>query len=108
MIERVKWSDKLFIGGVNGRANYGANAVGTGGGPYVGVDATPLIAGVSPAVAVDRLVSIFDAEIKPENRKVLVEAAQKSSGGTINRQNANVVARSICRLMFGTAEFQFA
>jgi len=108
MIERVKWAEKLFVGGVTGRAQFGANAVGTGGGVPVGADAGPLLSGASSDEAVDRLASIFDAQLKPENRKVLVEAAEKASGGQITARNANDVARSVCRLMFGTAEFQFA
>jgi len=57
---------------------------------------------------VHRLASIFDAPLKAERGKILIEAATKASKGKVTTANANVTAAAVSRLMFASPEFQFS
>ncbi len=110
MVERIKWAERLFAGGAPaGRANIGGDVGGARGGPAIGVDAMGLFAqNPTPEGAVEKLLSVFDAPASVAGKKTMIEAAKKASGGTITRANANDVARAVCKLIFGSPEFQFA
>lgn len=108
MVERIKWADYLFIGAPpTGAAQ---NIGGTVGNriPTLAYRADLLIGpGSSMTDAVRKLASVFDTELKPEEERLLVEAAESASGGRITALNAGQTARAVCRLMFGRPDFQF-
>jgi uncharacterized protein (DUF1800 family) len=62
----------------------------------------------SPEGVARRMVSLLDAPIPPQKITKLVDAARDQSGGSVNARNANAVAWSVGRLIFGSPEFQFA
>lgn len=94
MVERIGWADKLFgTGGTRLEIRYPAFAL---------LDQSP-----SPANAVDKLISVFDAPLKPEKRASLVAAAEKASDGRVTFANANAVSAQVSRLIFASPEFQF-
>jgi uncharacterized protein (DUF1800 family) len=95
MVERIAWADKIFGQGKNPRLEMRYPAFG-----LLGEDP-------SPSGAVDKLLSIFDAPLKPEKRTVLVATADKFSEGRLTPQNANKVAAQVSRLIFASPEFQF-
>lgn len=108
MVERIQWADRLF--GVSG-AGQGDRRPGGGGRQrsQVRFPAWSILQqDPSPQGAVDKLVSVFDAPKSEDMRSKLVEAAEKASQGRINQRNANEVAASVCRLIFGSPEFQMA
>ncbi|MEQ1934466.1 MAG: DUF1800 domain-containing protein [Fimbriimonadaceae bacterium] len=88
MIERVKWADRLFSG-------RGA-----------GIQFATLLDSDQPRQAVEKLLSIFDAEMPAEKVNLLVDAATKTSGGSVTRANANIVASAVTKMIFGCPEFQ--
>ncbi len=88
MIERVKWADRLFSG-------RGA-----------GAQFASLLDSDEPRAAVEKLLSIFDAELPQAKVDILVEAAIKASGGSVSGRNANAVAAAVGRVIFGSPEFQ--
>jgi uncharacterized protein (DUF1800 family) len=109
MVERIKWADFLFIGAPPAATatNIGGN-VGGGRAPSVAFRADSLFgAQDSMADVVRKLASVFDVQVDPKQEKVLIEAAEAASGGRITIANAGPTARAVCRLMFGTPEFQF-
>ena len=100
MVERIKWGEALF--------GQTANAPGQRQFRIL-FNAFPLFAkDPTPAFAVDTLLSVFDAPLAASKKPQLVAAAQKASGGTVTRANANLTAAAISRLIFGSPEFQFA
>ncbi len=111
MVERIKWAERLFIGGEPAPAgNLGGNAGGNRGGPSVGAAPYPLFAD-NPTTdgAVKTLCSIFDIEMTGAKFANLVDAANKAAGsGRITPQNASIVARTISKLIFASPEFQLA
>lgn len=99
MVERIGFADRLF-----GSTNPGTRRV------QMRFPIFPLFAAdPTPEGAARRLVSVFDAPIPEPKIASLVEAAAKAaSGGRITPQNANAVAGSVSRLIFGSPEFQMA
>lgn len=90
MVERMKFADKLF----GGR--------GAGG--------IQLLQFATTADGmVDKLIEVFDAPMPPAKVKNLRDAALKASGGsgTLTARNVGPVCIAVCRLMFGSPEFQF-
>jgi uncharacterized protein (DUF1800 family) len=93
MVERIKWADILF--GPNNRQ-------------IMQLIAQNLpAAGAQPKALVDRLLSVFDAQLPREKVQTLYASAIENSGGTINRQNLQPTMQAVTRLIFGTPEFQF-
>ncbi|MBS1724868.1 MAG: DUF1800 domain-containing protein [Armatimonadetes bacterium] len=105
MVERLKWSDRLF-----GEATPPA-AKGQGArlaGQTLRYPAASLFgADETPKGAVDRLISVFDVKLPADKVGQLVKAAESLSAGTITPESANSVASGVCRLIFGSPEFQF-
>ncbi len=96
MVERIKWADRIFSGStVKGQVSmrYPAESL-------FGNDLTP-------QAVVQRLLSVFDAQLPDSKVSQLVQAAQSTSGGEITARNANEVADTVSRLIFGAPEFQF-
>jgi uncharacterized protein (DUF1800 family) len=93
MMERINWGNKLF-----GQAKTGAQLRFQS---YSMFEKDPTPRGVAT-----KLVSILDAPIESAKLPKLVEAAQKASGGTLTRQNANATAAAVTRLIFAAPEFQ--
>jgi uncharacterized protein (DUF1800 family) len=87
MVERMKWAEKVFSG-VGGRAIFGANP--------------------TPQDYIDKLISVFDANIPAAKRPALVAAATKISQDPANNKKPGEVASAITRLLFAMPEFQFA
>ncbi len=108
MVERMKWADKLFAGGPSiGNSQNPVNPVGGNRGAQVGIQAYPLFAeDPTPAGVVKSLMSVFDISLPPAKVAGLVSIAESEGGQTIAPRNANAVARSVCKLMFSTPEFQ--
>lgn len=95
MVERMAFADRLFNTGsaLKGpRLNYPAMAI-------LGSDPTPK--GV-----VRTLLSLYDAPVKVERQRVLVDAATKAIGPGLDPRNAPKVAATVSRLIFATPEFQ--
>ncbi|RYG38642.1 DUF1800 domain-containing protein [bacterium] len=90
MVARIAWSDRIFgqTAKVRFPIRYPAKAV--------------LGKAQTPEEIVDRLISVFDAPIKPERKVVLIEAATKA--GT---KNLAETAAAVSRLIFAAPEFQF-
>lgn len=94
MVERIRWSDRLF-GRNAGRGNLGLNY------PIFN-----LLTDRTPDGLVDKLLSVFDAKLPEAKVKTLKVEAAKISGGAITRVNANETAQAVCRMIFGSPEFQ--
>ncbi|RYG48457.1 DUF1800 domain-containing protein [bacterium] len=90
MVARIAWSDRIFgqTSKVKYPIRYPAKAV--------------LGDAKTPEEIVDRLISVFDAPIKPERKVILIEAARKA--GT---KNLAETAAAVSRLIFAAPEFQF-
>ncbi|KXK13263.1 MAG: hypothetical protein UZ18_ATM001001992 [Armatimonadetes bacterium OLB18] len=100
MVERISWADRLF--GVGAQRGGRARA-------QVRLPAFSLFSSdPSPRGVVDKLLSVFDAELSEEQVGQLVAAAEKASEGRVTAQNANQVAAAVSRLIFGSPEFQMA
>jgi hypothetical protein len=107
MVERMKWADKLFAGGLPGNTQNPTNPLGGNRGPQVGANAYSLFTdNPTPEGAVKVLLSIFDLTLPANKVAGLVETARNEAGQVINQRNANSVARAVCKLMFSTPEFQ--
>lgn len=102
MLERMKWSDKLFGSFQAGNKNKSPRQVN------LGVDAFNLFAeDLTPKGAVLRMMSVFDATMPQAKVDQLIKAAEAVSEGALDARNANMVASAVARLMFGSPEFQF-
>jgi uncharacterized protein (DUF1800 family) len=107
MVERMKWADKLFAGGLPGNTQNPANPLGGNRGPQVGAQAFPLFASdPTPAGVVKALMSIFDVSFSAAKVAGLVETAQNEGGAQITQRTANATARAVCKLIFASPEFQ--
>ena len=95
MTERIAWGGKLFGQGKTGRAalRYPTAAL--------------LADSATPDAAVHKLASLFDVQLAPQRRAVVVAAAEKASGGRVTAANAGAVAATVARLIFASPEFQF-
>ncbi|OWU65931.1 MAG: hypothetical protein CBB60_002145 [Armatimonadetes bacterium Cent15-Ar3] len=99
MVERIQWANKLMGLG---------NARGAAGGNlkypiYNLLAADPTTFGIAK-----KLCSIYDAPLEGAKLAKLAEAAEKEMAGQgLTPQNANKVAASIMKLIFGSPEFQF-
>ncbi len=99
MVERIGWADRLF----------GQAQAGTRRAQLQGINVFALFEkNPTPEAVARQLASIFDAPLPEAKMKSLVEAAKKASGGRVTPANANEVAAKVCRLIFGSPEFQFA
>ncbi len=110
MLERVKWAERVFFGSV---APGGAPAAIAGGAgnraPQVGYQPIGLFeADPTPAGIVRVLLSVFDAKVADSKLKVMEEAAEKALKGRLTPVSAGDAARAVCKLLFGSPEFQFA
>ncbi len=93
MVERIKWADILF-----GAQNRGIMQLIAQNLPTVGAQ---------PKVLVDRLLSVFDAQIPREKVQTLYSSAIENSGGTVTARNLQPTMQAVTRLIFGSPEFQF-
>lgn len=95
MVERIKWASKLFDQRAPGAAvRY----------PAVGI----FELGSSPAQAARTLAGILDARLPESKMKQLEEAARAAAmDQPVSARNANTIAYSVAKLLFGTPEFQF-
>ncbi len=111
MVERIKWAERLYVGGTPAPAsNLAANVGGGRGGPLVGAQAFPLFQeNPTPDGAVKALCSIFDIELTGAKYANLIDAAVKAAGsGRVTQQNASTVARAVTKVIFASPEFQLA
>ncbi len=111
MVERIKWAERLFIGGTPSPAASLGGGGGAGrGGPSVGADPYALLAdNPTPDGAVKSLCSIFDIELTGAKYANLIDAASKAAGSSrVTPQNASAVARAITKVIFASPEFQMA
>ncbi len=95
MVERIQWGDRVF--GQGKVARYPIRYPS-----YSLFENDP-----TPSGLVTKLISIFDAPVKKDKFGILIDAAQKASGGTITPANANPSAAAVARLIFASPEFQF-
>jgi len=106
MVERLKWSERLFgdatvaRGAAKGPARLGGQSLRY---PAMGLFSDD----PSPKGVVDRLLSVFDVTLSDAKRSQLVKAAETASEGSVGPDNANAVAAAVCRLVFSSPEFQF-
>ena len=97
MAERIAWGDRLF--------GQGAQTKGRASLRY---PAFPLLSEArTPEEVVHKLLSVYDVRVAPARRALLVESAQKASGGQVTPVNAAKVAAAVSHLIFSTPEFQF-
>lgn len=95
MVERMGWADKIFGDPIPKR-------------PSLRYPVYPLLQGDrTPKGVVDRLISTFDADLKPERRPLLVDAATREIGTGLTAKNAGKTASAVTRLIFASPEFQF-
>jgi uncharacterized protein (DUF1800 family) len=104
MLERIKWADMLLNGGPVAVNPNGKRVARTNAYPAAG-----LFDDISePLEAAKKIVSVFDAEIPDSKLRQLAAAASAAAEGRpVTPQNANLVADSVARLLFGSPEFQF-
>lgn len=96
MVERIGWANKVFGDPGQGRQS-------------LRFPAYPLLrASATPEGVVDRLVSTFDADLKPDRRPLLIDAAKREMGAELTPKNAGKTAAAVSRLIFAAPEFQFA
>lgn len=109
MVERVKWADRIFIGGPAVPAqNIGGNT-GNRRAPSINFDPWLIFqSDPTPQGVVKSLLSIFDVEMSATQQNQLIEGAKTVSSGKINRANSADVARSVTRSIFASPAFQFA
>ncbi|MCE9560130.1 MAG: DUF1800 domain-containing protein, partial [Armatimonadetes bacterium] len=99
MVERIKWAARLFEVGGGGKGQFGLR--------FPAIDLFEI--GMNHAQAAHALMSVFDVQLPPAKVKQLEEAASLASEGQpITPGNANKVAAFVCKLIFGSPEFQFA
>lgn len=104
MVERMRWADRLW-----GRQLPGGDRRARTGTPSLRHDPWSMISGdPSPEGAVDKLLSLLDAQIEPVQRVALVEAASRQSAGEVTPANAMDVVHTVGRMLFGSPQFQFA
>lgn len=101
MVERIKWGENLWLGGATrDRVNIGGD-VGGRRGPSVAVPPQPIFgANASPQAIAERVISLFDAEVKPATRAAMVKAAEIGSG------NLSEAVRGATKVLFASPEFQ--
>ncbi len=113
MVERIKWADILF-GNIS---NQGARPAGNAGiAPQLqgrNNPSAPLAFALfrldpTPKGVVDKLTSIFDVKLPEKTTLTLVDAAKNALGNGLTLQNSATTAGAVCKLMFGSPEFQFA
>lgn len=92
-VERVRWADVVMpTQGLYARRMFGI-----------------LSDDPSPAGIVKRILSIFDVSMPDEKVKILEEAASETLGGrSLSVLNSGEVSNAVCRLVFGSPEFQMA
>lgn len=101
MVERMKWSDKLFGSFIAGKQNKSAQQ------RSLNYPAMTLFADdPTPNGAVSRLLSVFDSQLPPAKIAQLQKAAATACDGVLRPANANAVASAVARLIFGSPEFQ--
>lgn len=61
----------------------------------------------SPVQAVRKLLSLYDVELPEAKVHFLAQKAMDFAQGSINEDNANLVASQVSRLIFGCPEYQF-
>lgn len=93
MVERIKWADRLF--GAGGR------------GAPARVPVFDLVGEERmPSGVVQKLCSVFDAQLTASKVRQLEDAAH-AVGSEVTPRNAGAIASAVCRLLFGSPEFQF-
>ncbi|MFY9234082.1 MAG: DUF1800 domain-containing protein [Fimbriimonadaceae bacterium] len=99
MLERIKTADAVF-------GTYDGQQPLAGWLSYLLTQRKPP---KSSADLVDALIENFDAPVPPEKRKVLINACDKSGGieALASPKAAAVMFSAVCRLIFGSPEFQF-
>ncbi len=104
MVERIKLSDSIFRGiQVDAKTNKNKGRNTTGAYPAF----TLLGSDPTPEGAVRILVQTLDIKMPQGKLNQLIRAAREASQGTVTQKNAAFVATSVCRLIFGSPEFQF-
>ncbi|HXH60624.1 MAG TPA: DUF1800 domain-containing protein [Fimbriimonadaceae bacterium] len=93
MVERIKFADRLF-----GAQSRGILALAMRDLP---------VAGSTPEAVVDRLLSVFDADLPKKKVQILYEAAKDNSSGPLTPANIEPTLDAVTRLIFGSPEFQF-
>lgn len=88
------------------------NGIGSNDHGGAGVIAARVIAQGAPATPeamVDAILKVFDAQVPPEKKSVLVEACAKAGGpATLAKPDtAAPTLAAVCRLLFASPEFQF-
>lgn len=102
MIERVRWADRIFgVTPTGAKANQRTVSLN--------LPVFQLLRGfTTPAEVVDFFVSVYDAPIPGSKRPALIAAAERAMAGGLSPKNASITASSVCRLIFGSPEFQFS
>lgn len=97
MMERILWADRLF-----GQAPQGTRRI------QMNYQAAQLLeSGMTVRDFAEKLTSIFDAKLPSSKMDLLTKAGENAlEGKPLNRQSANKAASSICKLIFGSPEFQ--
>ena len=110
MLERVKWAEKLFVGSTQPGGQAANVGGGLGGGRVAAAGYQPMAlfeADPSPAGIVRVMLSIFDVSLPASKVKVLEDAVAHAMPGRMTPVAAGDAARAVCKLIFGSPEFQF-
>lgn len=92
MVNRIQWGQSLFL-----------SPGGTAPNSY---PALQVFGGGTVEDLVDKVLSVFDAEIGSQKRASLIESA-KAAAPTLNRRSANMACGAVTKLLCSTPEFQF-
>lgn len=110
MLERVKWAEKLFVGSTQPGGQAANVGGGLGGGRVAAAGYQPMAlfeADPSPAGIARVMLSIFDVSLPASKVKVLEDAVAHAMPGRMTPVAAGDAARAVCKLIFGSPEFQF-
>lgn len=101
MTERIKWAENLWAAPAQPGRGAAAGGQGTRRNPNVGIDPRTIFgATAAPEAVADRLISLFDAEVKPATRQAMIEGARKSPN------DIGDAVRSATKILFASPEFQ--
>lgn len=111
MVERIKWADSLFGNPLDRAVRLNGNTQPAQQ-PIRANLAAPMAMALfrdnpTPKGAVEKLVSVFDVKLPEKTTQTLIDAAVNAAGSRVTLQTAPATAIAVCKLMFGSPEFQF-
>lgn len=105
MVERMGWADRLFP--VTAPTPAGQTPVRSRKAVIRYPIADLISEDPTPKHLVDTLLSVLDVELPEAKKTALLKAAEKIGSRYSRADQANTAANSVCKMIFGSPEFQF-